>query len=299
MPEDEVPPCAMLGVGAMGGRMAARLLKAGIQVTVWNRTPARTRPLVALGARFAPSPRAAVDRAAIVLVMVEDDEASREVWSGPEGFGQALPPGAIAIECSTLSAGRVAALASDAAARNWRFVEAPVSGSLPQAEAGSLVFLVGGAADDVVAVAPLLMRLGAIVHHIGAPPMATLVKLCVNGLLACQVAAFAEMSGLLARAGLDARRLTALLADTPVASPILAATGRQIASGDHAPLFPIALAVKDLNYLALAAEAVGAPTPLARSTLGLFEAADAWRAENISAVAKLFAAPVSVSRPQK
>jgi 3-hydroxyisobutyrate dehydrogenase-like beta-hydroxyacid dehydrogenase len=290
MQEKAVSSVALIGTGAMGSRMATRLLQAGIPLTVWNRTAARAEPLVALGARLASSPSEAAQQAAFVLVMVEGDEASHAVWSGPDGIGAGLSAETIAVECSTLSVGRIEALAEEVARKSWRFVEAPVSGSLPQAEAGMLAFFAGGDFYDVNEVTPLLRSIGRVVHHVGTPPVATKVKLAVNGMLACQVASTAETLGFFARAGLPLHTIRALLEDTPVMSPIVAATTRQIAAGDYAPLFPISLVLKDLGYLAAVAEAANAPSPLAQTTRNVFEEADTWRSENISAVAKLFAA---------
>ena len=124
-----------IGLGAMGARMSARLIRAGHEVLLYNRTPEKAAPLVALGGRLVASPAEAADKASFVFVMVEGDEASRSIWQGPDGLHAALTPNALAIECSTLSISRVRQIAEEARVRGTRFVEAPVSGSLPQAEA--------------------------------------------------------------------------------------------------------------------------------------------------------------------
>ena len=288
MTDNTLPPVAFLGTGAMGSRMAARLIAAGFPLTVWNRTAAKAEPLAEAGAQLAASPADAVAGASIVLIMVEGDDASQAVWDGTQGIRGALAPDTLAIECSTLSPAHVAALADEAAARGQHFIEAPVSGSLPQAEAGTLAFLAGGTPRDIEKAELLFRHLGRVVHRLGVPPMATRAKLAINGMLACQVASAAEAIGFLAGAGLRARDVAALLADTPVASPIVAATASQIAHADFTPLFPISLAAKDLAYLA--AEGGGA-MPLATCAERLFGKAAPWRDENISAVAKLFVTP--------
>ena len=127
---------AFLGLGAMGLRMAANLVNAGHSVTVWNRDPAKAAPRAALGAGIAGTPKAAAGGAEIVIAMVRDDEASRRVWLDPEtGALGWLGRHAIAVESSTLSVGWVKALAAAAGERGISFLDAPVVGSRPQAEA--------------------------------------------------------------------------------------------------------------------------------------------------------------------
>src|ERR1700761_3541667 len=136
---------AVLGLGAMGSRMAANLLKAGHQVTVWNRTPDVAAALVAAGAKQVLTPREAAMGADFVIAMVRDDEASRTIWLAPEtGALAGLAKDAIAIESSTLSPSWVRELGGVVAKKGVAFLEAPVAGSRPQAEAGQLVYLVGG-----------------------------------------------------------------------------------------------------------------------------------------------------------
>jgi 3-hydroxyisobutyrate dehydrogenase-like beta-hydroxyacid dehydrogenase len=133
----------VLGLGAMGSRMAANLLKAGHAVTVWNRSPAKT--LVTAGAQLAASPKAAAQGADFVIAMVRDDDASRDLWLSPEtGAFAGLSQGAVAIESSTLTANWARTLGEEAKQRGLTFLEAPVAGSRPQAEAAQLVYFVGG-----------------------------------------------------------------------------------------------------------------------------------------------------------
>lgn len=293
------PPVAFLGTGAMGSRMAMRLLNAGFPLTVWNRTPERARLLVEKGARLTKTPAEAVAGAAFSLVMVEGDEASQTIWEGPEGIIEALDPNSIAIECSTLSPGRVETLANTAARCRIRFIEAAVSGSLPQVEAGALVFLAGGAPEDVAKAETVFRYLGVAVHYLGSPPQASLAKLAVNGLLACHVSAVAEFHHLLSQAGLPAHAIISLLSDTPVASAITMASVRQITAADYAPLFPISLALKDLDYLATAAHALEAPLPMAACAQECLVRAITWQSQNISAVAKQFSSTPLRERTQK
>lgn len=238
-----------LGLGAMGSRMASRLVQAGHAVTVWNRSPAAIAPLLAIGARTAATPGDVVAGAEFVFSMVRDDEAARRVWlDDSNGAAAALAPHALAIECSTLSVDGVRALAGALAARGHRLLEAPVSGSLPAVEAGQLTFLPGGDADDLARAAPVLAALGSVVPLLGPVGQGALAKLLINSLLGVQVSLLAEWIGALQRQGGNAERLLAAAATTAAWSPI---AGRLVASmlaGDFRPQFPVELIAKDLGY---------------------------------------------------
>ena len=143
---------AFLGLGAMGSRMAANLLKAGHAVTVWNRSPAAAEALVASGARKASSPMAAAESADFVFAMVCDDDASQNVWlDSTNGALAGMHPGAVAIESSTLTPEWIRELSEHFRAKGISLLDAPVSGSRPQAEAAQLVYLIGGDAKALSA----------------------------------------------------------------------------------------------------------------------------------------------------
>lgn len=265
----------VLGLGAMGRRMAARLVAAGHEVTVWNRSPG-----VAVEGAVAGS-LAEAARGEVVIAMVRDDAASGAVWA------EALPvmaKGALAVECSTLSPAHVTELHARAAAVGVDFLDAPVAGSRPQAEAGALVFLAGGEAAAVARAEPVLRAMGRAVHHAGAPGAGAVVKLMVNTLLAAQVAAMAELMGMAARAGLEMERALAAVADTPVWSPALAGASGAMRVRSFAPAFPIDLVVKDLA-LAAAEE-----MPMASATLDIYSkaAAQGHGGDNITGVVQLY-----------
>ncbi|WP_181163151.1 NAD(P)-dependent oxidoreductase [Emcibacter nanhaiensis] len=279
------PNTAFLGMGAMGSRMAMRLLDAGVPLTLWNRTGSRAEPLVSRGAKLASSPSDAAKNAEIIFVMVEGDEASQAIWSGPNGLVKGLRPQSIAIECSTLSLKRITQLDQEAKQNGWRFIEAPVSGSLPHAEGGNLTFLLGGAPADIADASTLIEVMGTTHHHVGAPPNATLVKLAINGLLATQVCSMAEVLGFLSRCGMPPGEVERFFEATPVLSPIVAATLRQVSAKDFKSLYPISLVLKDLRYLFSASDEVGADLPLVFATHSVFKSQEEQRTQNISAVA--------------
>ncbi|MDJ0945950.1 MAG: NAD(P)-dependent oxidoreductase [Kiloniellales bacterium] len=282
---------AVLGLGAMGSRMAARLLAAGHEVSVYNRSPERGAPLEARGARRAATPREAASGAAVVIAMLRDDAASRTVWLDPEtGALGGLGAGALAIESSTLTPGWVRDLAPAVAGTGARFLEAPVAGSRPQAEAGQLIYFLGGEAEAVAAARPVLEALGGAQHHVGPAGAAAVVKLAVNALFGIQVAAVAEILGLFRKAGLDAAAAAAVLGETPVLSPAAKGAAGLMLAGNFAPQFPIDLVAKDFGYVAAAAADAGAEMPIAAAVRQVYvRAAEAGLGgDNIAGVAQLF-----------
>ena len=211
---------AFLGAGAMGARMAAKLLDAGHAVTVWNRTPERAAALVKAGATLADTPRAAVQDADAAISMVRDDAASEAVWLDQRtGALAGMPSAAIGVECSTLSLPYVSHLAATFADKGAAFLDAPLAGSRPQAEAGQLIFFVGGLEQHLAAAQPLFEQMGAAAHHAGPTGSGSMVKLAVNALFGAQVALLAEMIGVAERFSGDARRAVEIISSTPVASP--------------------------------------------------------------------------------
>ena len=186
---------AVLGLGAMGRRMARRLVAAHHEVVVWSRsgTPEELRALATV--RTASSPRAAASEADVVVSMVTDDDASHAVWADREtGALAGLRHDALVIESSTLTPAWVASLGAQVKAAGGRFLDAPVVGSRPQAEAGSLVHLVGGTEEDLARARPVLASWSSAVHHLGPSPSGTVAKLAVNALFGIQVAALERRS---------------------------------------------------------------------------------------------------------
>lgn len=280
---------SILGLGAMGARMAARLLDAGHTVTVWNRTPERAAPLVAAGARLGASPCDAASGADIVVSMVTDDDASRAVWTGPEGALAGLATGAVAVESSTLSPSWTTDLAASVRDAGATFLDAPVAGSRPQADAGALIYLVGGDAEAVERVRPVFEVLGGAVHHVGPVGQGAAIKLAVNALYAVQVAAVAEQLAMLRAAGVDEARAAEVLGATPVASPAAVGAMGAIVARRFDPLFPIDLVEKDLRYAVAASRAGGAEAPVTEAARAVFGRAQeaGLGGDNITGVAQL------------
>ncbi|BAC91700.1 NAD(P)-dependent oxidoreductase [Gloeobacter violaceus] len=282
---------AVLGMGAMGSRMAAALLKAGHQVTVWNRNSQKTAPLAEMGAKAAQTPRAAVEEVDFAVCMVRDDAASRFVWLDFEtGALAGLPADAVAIESSTLSVAGVQELAEHFQARGKTLLDAPVSGSRPQAEAGQLIFLVGGDAGAVAKAGPILNAMGGTVHHAGPLGNGAAVKLAINALLGVQVAAMGELIALLRHCGIDEVRAVEIIGSTSVCSPAARGAASAMAVGNYAPLFPSALMEKDLGYLQNMAAAHRARAPLTQAARSVFGEAMSrgYGEDNMTGVAQLY-----------
>lgn len=277
---------ASLGLGAMGARMAARQLDAGHTLTVWNRSPERTADLAARGARVAATPREAATGAEVILCMVTDDDASRTVWLGEDGALAGLAEGSVAIEASTLTVAWVLELAEEASASGASFLDAPVVGSRPQADAGVLISLVGGGPATLERARPALDAYSGAIHHVGPTGHGAAMKLAVNALFATQVAAVAELFGALRTSGLDDERIVDVLAALPVTSPAAGGALHSISARAFDPLFPIDLVEKDLRYaLELAPDA---PTTEAVRAVFAHAKETGQGGENITAVAKRF-----------
>jgi 3-hydroxyisobutyrate dehydrogenase len=283
---------AFLGLGKMGRGMAGRLVAAGHEVRLWNRTAARA---AGLGGSLAASPAAAAEGAEAAFAMLADDAASRAAWLGPEGALAALPAEALCIECSTLSAGWVAELAAAARARGLRYLDCPVTGLPDAAAAGRLTLLAGGDAADLAAARPWLERLGRETVHFGPIGAGTAYKLTVNLMGAVQIAGVAEGMAMARAAGLDLAQVADALAKGQAASPQVVRSAARIVADDHeAPvLFAGRLRLKDAAYGVRLAEALGLDPALGATATGLYRRmVEAGLGElNDSGVVRLFGGP--------
>jgi 3-hydroxyisobutyrate dehydrogenase len=259
----------------MGSGMAHRLLGAGFPLTIYNRTADKAAPLVAEGARLAKSPSAAAVGAAFVVSMVADDTASRRVWLGEDGWGalSRVSPGAVLIECSTVTTGWIRELAQSAQATGATLLDAPVTGSKTHAAAGELNFLVGGSDAAVEKARPLFSAMGRSVVHLGPTGAGTLLKLINNFLCGVQAAALAEAVALIEKAGLDRDAATQVLANGAPGSPLVKGILPRMLAANYAPHFRLSLMQKDLEYSLKEAEGSGVALSTARPALDAFRRA--------------------------
>ena len=237
-----------LGLGIMGAPMARRLLDRGFALTVWNRNASRAEDLVAAGARLASSPAEAARDGDAVIAMLADDDASRSVWLGASGALAAMKPGALAIDSSTLTVGWMRELSAQATERGVEFLDAPVTGSKPQAEQGALNFLVVGDAAATQRAAPLFAVMGRGHVHVGPAGSGALLKLINNFLCGVQLASLGEAIAMAQRSGLDVRRTADVLAAGSPGSPIVKMVVERMVTRDYTPNFRVPLMVKDLTY---------------------------------------------------
>jgi 3-hydroxyisobutyrate dehydrogenase len=281
----------LLGLGAMGSRMSRSLLKAGHRVRVWNRSASAAEPLIAAGAGTASTPRDAARGSVFVIAMLRDDEASRAVWLDPRtGAFAGMDRGAVAIDSSTLTVACMRDLARRAEERGIAFLDAPVVGSRPQADAGALIHLVGGDEQVLAHAAPVLRSMGAAIHHAGPSGSGAALKLAVNALFGIQVAALAELMGLLRASGIDCGRAGEIIAETPVCSPAAKGALASMLTGNFAPMFPVELVAKDFGYARSLAGGAGARTPVADAASKVMAEAVSrgLGAENLTGVARIY-----------
>ncbi len=242
----------------MGLGMARRLLQAGHDLRVYNRTASKAAELTRAGARFCHTPREACMDVEAVFAMTADDTSSRAMWLGPDGaLAARLAPGTLAIECSTLSREWVLQLAAQARAQDLRYIDAPVTGLPDMAAAGALTLLVGADTADLESARPLLDAICNRIVHFGAVGGGTAYKLIVNLLGAIQIASLAEAMALAQKAGLDLETVASALGTGQAASPQVVRNARRIVDDDHDVnvLFTPVLRLKDTRYaLELAAE---------------------------------------------
>jgi 3-hydroxyisobutyrate dehydrogenase len=281
---------AFLGLGAMGSRMAANLLKAGHELTVWNRKPEAAQRLVASGAKRASTAREAAEGKDFVMSIVSNDDASRQVWLEPKvGALAGMKDGAVAIESSTLTPAWVLELADTASKAGVALLDAMVSGTTPQAESAQLIFLVGGDGKSLDRAKPIIKNLGSSIQHAGPVGSGALAKLVTNALMGVQLTALAELIGMLRRRGVDPKQVLNAVSATAMWTSHLTRDAESMLTGNFETQFPVRLLEKDLSYTVKTA---GGDTsmPTVSAVHGVFQKALAENLGdfNMTAVVKLF-----------
>ena len=250
-----------IGLGAMGSRMARRLLDAGHQVVGYNRTAEKARALVAAGLTLEKSPRAVAESVDAVLSMVTDDKALRAIAHGPEGVIAGLRAGAVWAEMSTVSPEVTRELGAAVAARSAALIDAPVSGSAVTVAAGQLSFMVGGDPAALEKVRPYLLAIGPTITHVGALGLAVTMKIATNLGLAVQMLAFSEAVALAEKAGIARDRAVEVLLKSVIASPMVKYRGPFVLGMPAEALFDVTMAQKDLGLALSMGRALGVPLP--------------------------------------
>ncbi|BCQ59881.1 3-hydroxyisobutyrate dehydrogenase [Pseudomonas sp. Boi14] len=259
-----LPSLGFAGIGLMGLPMCRRLLAAGYPLTVWNRNPEKCAPLVAAGARQVATPAQLCAHADLMLMCLANTEVVREVVFGPEGIAQGARAGQLLLDLSSLEPTSTREMAAElAASRGVAWVDAPVSGGTPGAEAGSLAIMVGGAATDVERVRPVLLTLGQRVTHMGAVGAGQVTKACNQMIVACNALVIAEVVALAERSGVDARLIAEALAGGFADSKPLQILAPQMAESRFEPVkWHVRTLLKDLDGAVKFSREQGSATPI-------------------------------------
>jgi 3-hydroxyisobutyrate dehydrogenase len=248
-----------IGLGIMGSGMARNLLRAGFDLTVWNRTASKAQALAEEGARVAESPRDLAAGCTIVVVCVSDTPDVEEVVLGEAGVIHGVQSGAVVIDCSTISPMVTQALAEKLAARGAAMLDAPVSGGSEGAAKGMLSIMVGGEEADFERALPVLQAMGKTITHVGGHGAGQMVKLVNQVLVANGMLALGEAFLFAQAGGLDLDKMLQAVAGGAAGSWALSNRGPQIIRRDWRPGFMIDLQQKDLRLILEAADAMGVP----------------------------------------
>lgn len=255
----------LIGLGLMGRPMGMNLRKAGHSLTVWNRTPSRADELVRAGAKLAKTPRDVAAASDVLLSIVSDPPALESVVWGHEGKDDGalagLKTGSIYIESSTVSPALEKRIAAACKERGVRFLDAPVTGGDWGAREGNLVFMIGGDAETLKEVEPVLGVMGKRWFHLGPNGAGQTVKLAMNALLALQVGAMAEAIALVTKAGLSGEQLVEVMQASMARSGLLDLKSALMLKGDFKPSFPLRLMHKDLGLALDLANQLGVALP--------------------------------------
>jgi 3-hydroxyisobutyrate dehydrogenase len=236
-----------IGLGLMGGPMAANLARAGLPLTVWNRTPSKAEPVRSLGAQVASDAAGVAAASDVLITMVSDDDALEDLLFGNGAVAAALRPGAVVVDMSTTSPACMESVATRLAERDVRFVDSPVFGSTEPATTGDLWAVVGADADDLARVRPQLDAMCGTVFHLGPVGAGSLMKVSGNLVVTGMIALLAESLTLGTRGGLDARAMLDVLDAIDFTSPVWKGKGSLVVEEDYAPRFPLRHALKDVR----------------------------------------------------
>jgi 3-hydroxyisobutyrate dehydrogenase-like beta-hydroxyacid dehydrogenase len=264
-----------VGLGSMGSGMARNLLKAGHQLTVWNRTRSRAEELNKVGAKVTASPGEAAAGREVVFTMLADDQALEAVMFGPGKILESLPPSAIHVSASTISVALSRRLEAAHRERHQHYVAAPVFGRPEAAAAAKLFIVAAGPAAQIDGCRPLFDALGQKTFVAGKDaPAANLIKLTGNFLITAVIEGLAESMALVRKSGIDANLLLEILTNSLFAAPIYKTYGTIIASDKFEPAgFKLPLGLKDNRLLLAAAEENAVPMPMASLVRDRFLAA--------------------------
>jgi 3-hydroxyisobutyrate dehydrogenase len=279
-----------LGLGTMGEPIANNLRKAGHEVTVWDRTPARASHIVSKGGTLARTPRECAAGRDLVFTCLADENALASVLEGPDGALAGLVENAILVDLSTAGTRAARALAEETQRKGVRFIACPILGSKAAAEQAQIILVAGGPGPAREKARPALHAISARLFEVEDPAQAALMKLCVNAIGGAMITGFGEALALGQKGGLDAWKIVEVLQASSFHSPLFLMKGELIEQRDFQPRFKVSLAEKDQRLAQEAAGDLGAKVPISEAVRRIFsEAIGSGRGDkDVAVVADLY-----------
>ncbi|KAF3450594.1 hypothetical protein FNV43_RR06683 [Rhamnella rubrinervis] len=272
--KDELPArIGFLGIGIMGSPMAQNLLKAGCDVTVWNRTKSKCDPLISLGAEYKSSPEEVAASCDVTFAMLADPESAVDVACGKYGVVSGMSPGKGYVDVSTVDVETSKFISGHIKTTGALFLEAPVSGSKKPAEDGQLIFLAAGDRSLYETVSPLLDIMGKSRFYLGDVGNGAAMKLVVNMIMGSMMASFSEGLLLSEKVGLDPNVLVEVVSQGAISAPMYSMKGPSMVQSRYPTAFPLKHQQKDLRLALGLAESVSQPIPIAAAANELYKVA--------------------------
>jgi 3-hydroxyisobutyrate dehydrogenase-like beta-hydroxyacid dehydrogenase len=263
-----------VGLGVMGSAAVHRLLAAGYEVTVWNRTRAKAEPLLEAGARWAHTPREVAERSEVIFTMVTNTAAVQAVTEGPDGIIAGLGPGKVYVDMSTASPANTRALAAQVAGTGAQMLDAPVSGTAIIVDQGKASLMVGGDEGTFERVRPILEAIGPKVFHVGPNGAAVTMKIAINLSLAVQMLAFSEGVLIAEKSGIARERVVEVMLASVIASPMVAYRGPLVLGHPEEVWFDCHMMQKDMNLALELGQELEVPLPTTAVTNEFLTAAN-------------------------
>lgn len=262
-----------IGLGLMGGPMAANIARAGYPLTVYNRTASKTESLRELGARVAASPKEAAEYSDVVVTMLSEGRAVEQVVFAQDGLLAGARAGLVIIDMSTIAPDETRSIAARLSTHQVKMLDAPVMGSTGPAAAGALGIMVGGEEEVFEAQRDLLGVMGKDLYYMGPQGSGAQMKLSMNLLVAAQLASLCEAMVMASKAGLDIAQAGQIIASSGIASNLISRKVANIVNQDYTPAFALKHIHKDLGLIVRTAESVGAAIPVTSLIHQLYTAA--------------------------
>jgi 2-hydroxy-3-oxopropionate reductase len=262
-----------IGLGLMGAHMCRRILAGGFPLTVWNRTVSKAQPILSAGAQWAASPAAVAAASDLVITMVTDSEDVLAVVCGPGGVLEGAHKGLILVDMSSIDPAASISIARSAAAAGVGMLDAPVTGSAPNAEQGTLGAMVGGSAENLEIVRPVLNTMCSKIIHAGPNGAGSTIKLINQIVFSVVLEVNAEALVLAQKAGVDPRLVMEVLAAGGGRTVVMETRGPRIVQRDFAARFSLANQCKDLKNALAMAHDLAAPVPSVEGVQEVYQTA--------------------------